>query len=80
MGSPDAAKLEQDYDAEVAKSHGGGPESRGKARVMVEVLPTMDARGRLYDVGQGRNDGLALSGNRKRKDRVFHITIHVIQF
>ncbi|KAF8505305.1 CwfJ C-terminus 1-domain-containing protein-like protein [Gautieria morchelliformis] len=73
IGSPNAAKLEQEYDAELAKSHGGGvlSESENKSkRVRVEVLPTMDARGRLYDVGQGKNDEPTLSGNRKKKDRV----------
>ncbi|KAF8584700.1 hypothetical protein K439DRAFT_1345402 [Ramaria rubella] len=72
MGSPDAERLEQEYDEEVVKAHGGGvsTQSRQETRTQVEVLPTMDARGRLYDVGHGNNDTERLSGNRKKRSRV----------
>ena len=79
-GSIDAARLEQEYDAEVAKARGGFSEDESKTRVRVEVLPTMDARGRLYDVGQGKNDGPAVSGNRKSKVRVCHSIIYLTWF
>ena len=81
MGIPNAEQLEQEYDAEVAKSLGigtSGGDNKTRA-VRVEVLPTMDARGRLYDVGQGKNDGVAVSGN-KRKNRVCCVIDHLILF
>ena len=75
MGTPDAERLEQEYEAEVARAHNGGMAVgvSSTANVRVELLPTLDARGRLYDTGQGRDDGPALPGNRKRKDWVFRI-------
>lgn len=75
MGSPDAERLEQEYDVQVARSLSGGSYEGGSESrtVRVEVLPTMDARGRLYDTGQGKNDGPAQSGNRKKKDRVCQV-------
>jgi len=37
-------------------------------RVEVQVLPTLDGRGRLYDVGTGKQDGADLqAGNRRKK-------------
>lgn len=36
-------------------------------RVDVQVLPTLDGRGRLYDVGTGKEDGQAQNGNRRKK-------------
>lgn len=69
MGSADADALEQEYDGEVAKanSRGAGEESSG---ARVEVLPSLDVRGRLYDVGEGKDDGQLLPGNRKKKQKV----------
>ena len=69
MGKPDAEKLEQEYEAEVRKVHGAG---EGGVRTKVEVLPTLDARGRMYDVGHGKDDGHGqiLAGNKKKKEQV----------
>jgi hypothetical protein len=67
MGSPDAEKLEEEYEAEARKAHGTIEDG---VRKKVEVLPTLDARGRLYDVGHGKEAEPALPGNRKKKEKV----------
>lgn len=69
-GTPDAAVLEKEYEAELRKASGDGGNAQGGIRTQVEVLPTLDARGRLYDVGQGKDDGDTLPGNRKKKEKV----------
>ncbi|AFR94781.1 cell cycle control protein cwf19 [Cryptococcus neoformans C23] len=41
-------------------------------RIEVQVLPTLDARGKLYDVGTGKEDeSVVRPGNRKQKDAKF---------
>ncbi|KAK0504029.1 CwfJ C-terminus 1-domain-containing protein-like protein [Armillaria luteobubalina] len=69
MGAPDAEELEKEYEAAskaTYRSDGGGT-----VRTKVEVLPTLDGQGRLYDVGHGQNDETAvLPGNRKKKEKV----------
>ena len=73
MGMPDAEKLEQEYEAEARKVHGT---AEGGVRTKVEVLPTLDARGRMYDVGHGNDDGHIQAGNRKKKENVrSHISL-----
>lgn len=67
MGMPDAEKLEQEYEVEARKAHGV---EEGGVRTKVEVLPTLDARGRMYDVGHGKDDGQIQAGNRKKKEKV----------
>lgn len=75
MGDLDAEKLEKEYEEEKQRSSGGyiverdnGDERKTTARL--EVLPTLDAQGRLYDVGSGRDAGQSLlPGNRKKKDK-----------
>jgi hypothetical protein len=67
MGMPDAEKLEQEYEAEARKVH--GTEEKG-VRTRIEVLPTLDARGRMYDVGHGNDDGQIQAGNKKKKEQV----------
>ncbi|KAF8909023.1 CwfJ C-terminus 1-domain-containing protein-like protein [Gymnopilus junonius] len=64
MNSPDAEKLEQEYETEARKAQGG---EGGGVRTRVEVLPTLDSRGRLYDVGHGKDDTPPPLGNRKKK-------------
>ncbi|KZV61507.1 hypothetical protein PENSPDRAFT_592720 [Peniophora sp. CONT] len=67
MGAPDAEKLEKEYESEMAVASG---DVQGGVRTRVEMLPTLDAQGRLYDVGQGKNDAGPLPGNRKKKEKV----------
>ncbi|KAF8630824.1 hypothetical protein AX17_005183 [Amanita inopinata Kibby_2008] len=71
MNSPDAEKLEREYDGEVKKASGGGGEKDSGVRTKVELLPTLDVRGRLYDVGLGGEDDQVLPGNRKKKEKKF---------
>lgn len=66
MGSPDAAALEEEYEEELKKTN-EGPRTITK----VEVLPTLDGRGRLYDVGTGKGGNTPLPpGNRRKKEKV----------
>ena len=70
-GGPDAEKLEKEYEEEMRRANGISTDDDGvQTRTRVEVLPTLDARGRLYDVGQGKDDGKVLPGNRKKKEKV----------
>ncbi|KAF5360647.1 hypothetical protein D9756_004848 [Leucocoprinus leucothites] len=71
MGAPDAEKLEKEYEGELKRAHGGGEESESGARTRVEVLPTLDVRGRLYDVGHGKEDNAPVPGNRRKKEEKF---------
>jgi len=66
MGDPNAEKLEKEYEEEAKRSQ--GIDDRG-VRTKVEILPTLDGQGRLYDVGLGReDDDTARPGNRKKKE------------
>ena len=66
MGSPDATALEKEYEAELKKANEGP-----RIVTKVEALPTLDGRGRLYDVGTGKGGDAPLpSGNRRKKEKV----------
>jgi hypothetical protein len=71
-GGPDAEKLEKEYEEEMGRANGISKDEHGvQTRTRVEVLPTLDAHGRLYDVGHGKDDGkVLLPGNRKKKEKV----------
>jgi hypothetical protein len=64
MGGPEAATLEKEYD-EALKKANEGPSTVTK----VQVLPTLDAQGRLYDVGTGKDTDPVLPGNRRKKEK-----------
>lgn len=70
MGAPDAEQLEKEYEKEVRRAHGDVEEGDDgdNVRTRVEVLPTLDARGRLYDVGHGGADDKPQPGNRRKKE------------
>ncbi|KAJ7069993.1 CwfJ C-terminus 1-domain-containing protein-like protein [Mycena amicta] len=68
MGAPDADTLEREYEAEARKANGGDEDG---VRTRVEVLPTLDGHGRLYDLGHGSEDEPALPGNRRKKEQKF---------
>jgi hypothetical protein len=65
MESDDAANLEAEYERELKRSMEAGPavaEKEGMEQTLggsraqgqdVQVLPTVDGRGRMYDVGVG---------------------------
>lgn len=67
MNAPNAAELEKEYEEEVRRAQGAEEDG---AETQVEVLPTLDARGRLYDTGQGKEDAPPAPGNRKKKEYV----------
>ena len=70
MNSPDAEILEREYEEAARRTHGT---VEGGVRKKVEVLPTLDARGRMYDVGHGKEDKHLL-GNRKKKENVCYFS------
>ena len=66
----DADKLEKEYQEELDRAHRGDDED-DTVQTQVEVLPTLDYQGRLYDVGTGKEDAQStLPGNRKKKEKV----------
>jgi hypothetical protein len=72
MGGADAATLEKEYEDEMRRRNGDGDGSdEERVTTKVEVLPSMDGQGRLYDTGKGRDDDTrVLPGNRKKKEKV----------
>ncbi|GAA5942426.1 hypothetical protein JCM3775_006984 [Rhodotorula graminis] len=83
MDSDDAAALEREYDAELRRSQAAGPalaDKEGMEQTLggsaaqgqdVQVLPTLDSRGRLYDVGVGTET--ADKWEEERKNRGKHV-------
>lgn len=66
IGSPDASALQKEYEEELKKAN-EGPRTVTK----VEVLPTLDGHGRLYDIGTGKGGETPLPpGNRRKKEKV----------
>ena len=76
MDSPDAERLEREYEEEARKAQGAVQDG---VRTKVAVLPTLDARGKMYDVGHGKEDEKDLPGNRRKKEKVCIRTIQIIQ-
>lgn len=90
MDSPDASRLEAEYDAEMARARRAAETGmqqataqqdggKGKGRegapngeeVRVEMMPTLDGRGKLYDVGLGgKEEAPLLPGNRRKVVKV----------
>ncbi|KAL7423725.1 Pre-mRNA-splicing factor cwf19 [Cryptotrichosporon argae] len=85
---PNAAVLEKEYEAERLRFVPGSGDQGGEGMwehapgllgrdedgdaVEYQVLPTLDGQGRLYDVGQGKEDDPALRpGNRRKKEPKF---------
>lgn len=64
-GSPDAASLEKEYEEELRKAS-----ESPRTVTKVEVLPTLDGRGRLYDVGTGKSGDPPLPPGNRRKEKV----------
>ncbi|KAI0657373.1 CwfJ C-terminus 1-domain-containing protein-like protein [Cubamyces menziesii] len=67
--APNAEALEKEYEEELKRAN-GEDEGGDNVRTRVEVLPTLDIRGRLYDVGQGKGDAPPPPGNRRPKPKV----------
>ncbi|KAF9257518.1 hypothetical protein L218DRAFT_965294 [Marasmius fiardii PR-910] len=69
MGAPDADSLEREYEAACRRANDDDG-TEDNVRAAVEVLPTLDGRGRLYDVGHGKDDDTRRPGNRKKMEKV----------
>lgn len=69
MNAPNAETLEKEYE-DASRRASGITQGEDGVQTRVEVLPTLDARGKLYDVGTGKDDGPLLTGNRKKKETV----------
>jgi hypothetical protein len=67
-GAANAAELEREYE-EAKKRSEGLFDAEGQK---LQVLPTIDGQGRLYDVGTGNaaDEGKPLPGNRRKKEKV----------
>lgn len=74
-----ADALEAEYDIEMERARqatASGAPSTGRRsggdgkEVQVEMMPTLDGLGRLYDVGKGEAEEKVLPGNRKKKEKV----------
>lgn len=68
MGNTEASKMEAEYEQERVRASQVAPASTSSN---AEMLPTLDGRGRLYDIGSGK-DSLPVSepGKRKPKEKV----------
>ena len=75
MNAPNADSLQEEYDEEVRRANGVEDDGEKFTQTQVEVLPTLDARGRLYDVGQGQEHTPDLPGNRKKADKVSYTSV-----
>jgi len=87
MGSSDAVELRLHFEVETARAQGGGDHGfnhnashriggeEGGEENHIQVLPTLDARGRLYDVGSSKpgqeDDRSNLAGNKRKKNQKF---------
>lgn len=85
-GKSNAASLRAKLEREKIRASKGGDQGEGyfssqpsheagsSANTSIQVLPTLDGHGRLYDVGKSRpgedQQGPSLPGNRRKKDRV----------
>jgi len=69
MGSPNVAELEKEYEEAKRQSEGVFTD---EGDTKLEVLPTLDGQGRLYDVGTGTpsQGPIRLPGNRRQKEKV----------
>ncbi|OAX33380.1 hypothetical protein K503DRAFT_838391 [Rhizopogon vinicolor AM-OR11-026] len=65
MNATNAEKLEEEYEAEVRRTKG----EEGGVRTRVEVLPTLNVTGQMYDVGHGKDDAEKGPGNRRKKEK-----------
>jgi hypothetical protein len=88
MGSGDVAELRAQLEIETTRAQSGGDQGFSSADAShavggedansqshIQVLPTLDARGRLYDVGKGQpgqdEEGAVQPGNRRKKSGKF---------
>lgn len=71
MGNDEADALEKEYERERVRTlEGGHSVGAVGGDERVKVLPTLDGRGRLYDVGTGKEEEVVEPGKRKKKEKV----------
>ncbi|CAO1638457.1 unnamed protein product [Sympodiomycopsis kandeliae] len=87
MGKANASSLREKLEREKARAQKGGDQgegyfdqggvgvhpsgSDGNSATQIQVLPTLDGRGQLYDIGSGKSSGQTVPpGNRRKKDKV----------
>lgn len=73
MGDDKAGELEKKYERErvrALESGGATADNGGQRGEQVQMLPTLDGRGRLYDLGKGGEEEEAATGKRKKKEKV----------
>ena len=73
MGNDNANEMEKEYELERTRTLEGGHQvgiPGGAENESVKVLPTLDGRGRLYDVGTGGEEEEVVPGKRVKKDKV----------
>lgn len=73
MGNDNAAELEKEYEKERERTLEMGNTAEivvGGETETVKMLPTLDGRGRLYDVGTGQAPEEEQTGKRKKKEKV----------
>lgn len=70
LGSADVARLEKEYAEAEARFNDAPSGDVAASAERVELLPTLDGRGRLYDIGQGGEtpEKPAGPGNRRKKE------------
>lgn len=74
MGNDNAAELEKEYEKERERTLEMGNTAEivvGGETETVKMLPTLDGRGRLYDVGTGQAPEEEQTGKRKKKEKAF---------
>lgn len=74
MGAPNADELQRQYDEAAENAYHGASEDTTK----VEVLPTLDGRGRMYDVGHGKAEPEPENkhGKRRKKEQKVGILLY----
>ncbi|KAF5387505.1 hypothetical protein D9757_006530 [Collybiopsis confluens] len=90
VGAPNATELEKEYEAAQRFSNGhhddeseSSSSSGVRHNIKVEALPTLDARGRLYDIGssvrrkeEGEDDSEAPAPGNRKKRKEMHFDTH----
>lgn len=71
LDSPNAGGLEAEYERERIRTLNRATfASTNETGRGVQVLPTLDGHGRLYDIGQGNEEPEEKGGKRKKKEKV----------
>lgn len=76
MGGESADALEKEYERERQRAAEGPSVGEVHVGTRIEAMPTLDGRGRLYDVGAGAEfEEEDRTGKRKKKEKVRFLTL-----